>query len=62
MEKWESQSHPGKQIAVAIVCVGLGLTLAVGFYNFNGPGMRTPCLSLGGCLNRYQIADESGSR
>jgi len=39
MENWKSQSHPGKQIAVAIVCIGLGLALVVGFHNFNGPGM-----------------------
>jgi hypothetical protein len=39
MEKWKSQSHPGKQIAAAIVCIGFGLALAVGFHNFDGPGM-----------------------
>jgi hypothetical protein len=39
MEKWKFQSNTGRQIASAVVCIGLGLALAVGFHTFDGPGM-----------------------
>jgi hypothetical protein len=39
MERWKSQSNPGRQIAATLVCFGLGLALAVGFHDFAGPGM-----------------------
>ena len=39
MEQWKSQSRLGRQIVAAIACAGVGLILAVGFHNFNGPGM-----------------------
>jgi hypothetical protein len=39
MEKWKSQSHIGKQVAAAVVCIVFGIALAIGFHNFTGPGM-----------------------
>jgi hypothetical protein len=39
MEKWISQSQPGKQLASAVGCTVVGLALAIGFHNFTGPGL-----------------------
>lgn len=39
MEKWESRSNYGQQLAVAPGCMVIGGILAVGFRHFHGPGM-----------------------
>jgi hypothetical protein len=37
MEKWKTECNPGKQIAVTILCIGLGMALAIGFHDYSGP-------------------------
>lgn len=39
MNKWESQSNRGNQLVLSLVCVVIGVVLAVGFRHFHGPGM-----------------------
>ncbi|HQG30774.1 MAG TPA: hypothetical protein PLA83_02505 [Deltaproteobacteria bacterium] len=39
MEKWKSESRPGKQLAAAVLSIVVGLVLVVGFHDFTGPGM-----------------------
>lgn len=39
MEKWTSESHPGKQTAVCILAIAIGLILVAGFNDFSGPGL-----------------------
>jgi len=47
MDIWRSESNPGKQTALAIVCVLVGMVLVIGFRSFSGPGMTN---SLAGFL------------
>lgn len=47
MDLWRSENNPGKQTALAIVCVLIGVVLAIGFRHFSGPGMTN---SLAGFL------------
>lgn len=47
MDTWRSENNPGKQTALAFVCVLVGVVLAIGFRNFSGPGMTN---SLAGFL------------
>jgi len=39
MEKWISESHPGRQIIISILAVAAGLILVAGFHDFSGPGL-----------------------
>ncbi len=39
MDRWVSESSPGKQLAAAIGCAAVGLVLVVGFRHFTGPGL-----------------------
>jgi hypothetical protein len=39
MDRWTSESSPGKQTAAAIGCAAVGLVLVVGFRHFSGPGL-----------------------
>jgi hypothetical protein len=36
MDVWTSQSNPGKQTMLSVVCAVVGLVLAIGFRNFSG--------------------------
>jgi hypothetical protein len=40
MGMWISRSRQGKQLALSVVCIWIGATLAFGFYNqLSSPGM-----------------------
>lgn len=39
MEKWTSESQPGRQLAAAVLSTVVGLVLTAGFHDFSGPGM-----------------------
>ncbi len=47
MDIWKSESNPGKQTALSLVCVMVGLALTIGFRSVSGPGMTN---SLAGFL------------
>ena len=38
MDLWTSQSNPGKQAALSVACIVVGLVLAIGFRHFSGSG------------------------
>jgi hypothetical protein len=39
MEKWTSESRPGRQIVISILAIAAGLILVAGFHDFSGPGL-----------------------
>ena len=47
MDSWKFESNSGKQTALSLACMVVGITLVVGFRHFNGPGMTN---SLAGFL------------
>lgn len=47
MDSWRSENNPGKQTALAFVCVLVGAGLTIAFRHFSGPGMTN---SLAGFL------------
>lgn len=47
MNSWKFESNPGKQTALSLACIAVGLALAIGFRHFDGPGMTN---SLAGFL------------
>ncbi|MDA8169269.1 MAG: hypothetical protein M0Z59_06160 [Nitrospiraceae bacterium] len=38
MDLWKSRSNSGKQTALSVACVAVGLVLVIGFRNFEGVG------------------------
>jgi hypothetical protein len=47
MDSWKFESNPGKQTALSLACIAVGLILAIGFRHFDGSGMTN---SLAGFL------------
>lgn len=47
MDSWRSENNPGKQTALALVCVLVGVGMTIGFRHFSGAGMTN---SLAGFL------------
>ncbi len=39
MEKWISESRPGRQIIICILAIAAGFILVAGFHDFSGPGL-----------------------
>ncbi len=39
MDPWKSESNPGKQTALSLACIAIGIALAIGFRHYHGPGM-----------------------
>jgi hypothetical protein len=47
IDSWKFESNSGKQTALSLACIVVGITLVIGFRHFNGPGMTN---SLAGFL------------
>jgi hypothetical protein len=47
MDSWKFESNPGKQTALSLACIAVGIILVVGFRHFDGSGMTN---SLAGFL------------
>jgi len=39
MDSWRFESNTGKQTALSLACMVVGIVLAIGFRNFSGPGL-----------------------
>jgi hypothetical protein len=47
MDSWKFESNPGKQTALSLACIAVGMVMAIGFRHFDGSGMTN---SLAGFL------------
>ena len=47
MDSWKFESNPGKQTALSLACIAVGIILVIGFRHFDGSGMTN---SLAGFL------------